>query len=177
MGTYSGTEIHVIVKEKKGIIEIYSLQDELICSHLVSLQKGQTISNTNHKRDTSKSLDEMMNKAADCFSNSKLALNYFHQIQKKFPRYTRDHLQIILKSLTDVKKNTADKTLDFCLKNNVLSGIDFEQVFHVLLDGSTDKKSENKIKLLNNDNLEKANETPQKSDIKDYENILNQRLK
>lgn len=174
MGTYQGTEIHVVVKEKKGIIEIYSLQDELICSHSISLQKGQTISNTNHKRDTSKSLDEMMNKAADCFTNQKSALNYFHQIRKKLPRYTRDHLQIILKALTGVEKNTADKTLDFCLNNNVLSGIDFKQVLYVLLDDSIGKKSENKIKLLNKADLKKANETPQKSDINDYENIINQ---
>lgn len=174
MGTYKGTGTQVIIKEKKGIIEIYSLQNELICSHPVSLQKGQTISNTNHRRDTSKSLDEMMNQAANCFTNKKLALNFFHKIRKKLPRYTRDHLQIILKVLTGVEKEIADKTLGFCLKNNVLSGTDFEQVLHVLLDGSTDKKVENKIKLLNNDNLEKADETPQKSDINDYEDIINQ---
>lgn len=174
MGTYQGTGTQVIVKEKEGTIEIFSLKDELTCTHCLSYLKGQTISNANHKRDTSKSLDEMMLQAANCFTKQDLAMGYLHQIKNKFPRYTRDHLQVILKSLTDVDKKTADKTLGFCLKNNVLNGYEWEQVLQVFMHDAISLKPKNEITLLNKSNLEKANQTPQTSNIEDYENIINQ---
>jgi hypothetical protein len=173
MGTYQGTGTNVLVKEKEGVIEIYSTNDELICSHLLSCLKGQTVSNTNHKRDTSKSLSEMMLQTANCFSMQDLAMGYLHQIKNKLPRYTRDHLQVILKSLTGVSKESADKTLDFCLKNNVLNGHEWEQVLQVFMHDSTNSNLENGIKLLDTNNLEKVNQTPQTSNIEDYENIIN----
>ena len=174
MGTYQGTGTHVLVKEKEGTIEISSLNDVPICSHLLSYLKGQTISNTNHKRDTSRSLDEMMRQTANCFTMQDLAMGYLHQIKSKLPRYTRDHLQVILKSLTDVDKETADKTLDFCLKNNVLNGHEWEQVLQVFMHGSINSNLESGVKLLDETNLKKANQTPQSSNIEDYENIINQ---
>jgi hypothetical protein len=175
MGTYQGQQTQVIVKEKDNNIEIYNLREELICTHQLSSKKGQTIANTNHKRDTSKSIDELMNKAALHFTNEDSALNYLQQIKEKLPRYTRDHLQVILKALTDVEKMVADKTLDFCLKNTLFSGNEFEQVLQVfLLETLTPSKKQTPIKLLNENNLDKANQTPQKSNIEDYEKIINQ---
>ena len=173
MGTYRGTGTQVVVKEKESTLEIYSLDDESICSHALSYLKGQTISNTNHKRDTSKNLNEMMLQTANCFTNQDLAMSYLHQIKKKLPRYTRDHLQVILKALIDIDKETADKTLDFCLKNNVLNGHEWEQVLQIFLHDSISLKTKNEVKLLNKSNLEKANQTPQTSNIEDYENIIN----
>ncbi len=61
MGTYQAEGIQVIVKEKDSTLEIYNLKEELICSHKLFFGKGQIIANTNHRRDTSKSLNEMMN--------------------------------------------------------------------------------------------------------------------
>ena len=174
MGTYRGTDTLVIVKIKEGTIEIYSIDEELICSHKLSYLKGQTISNTNHKRDTSKSLNEMMLQLANYFTDHDLAMSYILKIKNKFPRYTRDHLQVILKVLTDVDKNTADKTLKFCLKNNVLNGHEWEQVLYVFWDTSIDLKPTNQVILLDKNNLEKVNQTPQTSNIDDYENIINQ---
>lgn len=174
MGTYKGTGTHVLVKEKEGSIEIYSLNDELICSHPLSHLKGQTISNTNHKRDTSGSLDDMMLQAAGCFTNQDLAMGYLLQIKNKYPRYTRDHLQVILKALTNTDKEAADKTLGFCMKNNVLNGHDWEQVLQVFLHQVIESKSENEVILLDKSNLEMANQAPQTSNIEDYENIINQ---
>ncbi len=89
-----------------------------------------------------------------------LAMGYLHQIKKKLPRYTRDHLQVILKSLIDVDKETADKTLDFCLKNDVLNGHEWEQVLQVFMHSSIHSNLANRVSLLDEKNLEKANQTP-----------------
>lgn len=174
MGTYKGDEIFVIPKINGNIIEIYSLEEELICSHEISGLAGKTISNTSHKRDRSKSLNEMMQQAADCFTDQELAIKYFNQIRKKLPRYTRDHLQVIIKTVIDIDKDAADKTLDFCLNNNVLNGHDWSQVLQVFLHDSSCSKNKNEVKLIDKRNLEKAEQTPHVSDIEDYENIINQ---
>ena len=174
-GTYKGSGTQVIVKEKENRIEIYNLMEELIGNHELSTGKGQTIVNTNHRRDTSKSLDEMMSDAVLRFSNRELALSYILKIKEKYPRYTRDQLQVLLKALTNIgKQDIADKTLDFCIKNTLHSANDFEQVLYVF-DGEATAPSKKQIpiKLLDENNLEKVNQTPQKSDIEDYEKIMN----
>ncbi len=176
MGTYQGSGTQVIIKQKDNTIEIYNLQQELICNHLLSSQTGQTIANANHRRDTSKSIDEMMDQAAACFTNKDVAMSYLRQIKERLPRYTRDHLQVILKALINVEKRVADKALDFCLENENFSGHEFEQVLHVYLAETTSLKTNlsDGIKLLNKHNLEKAGQAPETSNIDDYEKIINQ---
>ena len=173
-GTYQGTETQIIVKDKEDTIQIYNLKQELLCTHRLSKLKGQTIINTNHRRDTSKSLEEMMEQTTAYFTNEPLALEYLHEIRKKLPRYTRDHLQAMLKALTISDKQTADKTLEFCLKNNLLNGHEWAEVFHVFFQETVKPEPKKDILLLDKTNFEKANETPQKSDIDEYEKIINQ---
>jgi hypothetical protein len=181
MGTYQNSDSKVIVKESEGVLKIYDLNNKMICDHSICIDKGKTIRNTNHKRDTSKSLDEMMDQTAACFSDKDLATDYLMKIKKVLPRYIRDHLQFIFKELKNVNKTIADKALAFCIKNNNLNGNEFRQVLHVCLDetigSETDRDlptGEKEIKLLDKDSLEKANQAPETSNIDDYENILNQ---
>ncbi len=171
MGTYTGTGTQVVIKEVADILEIYSADQELICTHKISSKKGQFIANTNHKRDTSKSLDQMMLLATSYFTDKDMAAQYLQKIARKLPRYIRDHLQVILKVLEGSDKQAADNALDFCLKNEILNGYDFEQVLFVKAPRIIPLKTE--IRLLDKNNLEKANQTPEKSDLKDYETIIN----
>jgi hypothetical protein len=145
----------------------------LICKHTISLEAGKIISNTNHKRDTSKKIEDMMRQVAAYFADQDLAMFYLQKIREKLTRYTRDHLQVISKALTDIDKEAADKTLKFCLKNDVLNGYEWTQVLLVFQDESLTKTNKNEITLLDKNNDEKANQTPQTSDINDYENIVN----
>jgi hypothetical protein len=183
MDTYAGSGTKVIVKEKEGLLEIYNLQGENIAGHELSSLRGQTITNTHHKRDTSKSLDEMIDKAVLHFTDKKSARGYFQQIREKYPRYTRENVQFIskvmdcdnFKSLAQAGSEVADKTLDFCLKNEIFHANEFEEVFSVMLVETTvPEKKQPDIKLLDATNLEKANQAPQISNIDDYERIINQ---
>ncbi len=171
-GTYQGDGTQVVVIENENIINIYFPNtEEFICFHQLSTLKGQTITNTDHRRDKSKSIDEMMGQAVSCFSDKLLAQDYLEQIRKKYPRYTRDHLQVILKALKNVETETADKALMFCIKNDVLNGNEFEEVLYVLDDEVASTTPE--IKPLYQSDILKAGEAPQRSNIQDYENIIN----
>ena len=113
----------------------------------------------------------MISQAVLCFSDKLLAQHYLEQIRKKFPRYTRDHLQVIIKALKNIETETADKALMFCIKNDVLNGNEFEQVLYVLDNEVAPTAPE--IKPLYQSDILKAGEAPQRSNIQDYENIIN----
>ena len=174
-GTYSATNTEVFVMVKDDSIHVYSIKDELIASHKLSVLKGKVISNTNHRRDTSKGLGDMILQTANSFTNNELAMKYILKIKKKLPRYTRDHLQVIFKTLSDIDKETADKTLKFCFENNILNAYDWEHVTHVFVQETEQKDPlpSYHIKPLNTNMNEKINESPQVSNIDDYEDIIN----
>ena len=117
----------------------------------------------------------MINETVLCFTNSEVARTYVDKIRERLPRYTRDHLQGILKALTNVEKRAADESLDFCMKNSLFSALEFDQVLSVFItDIALPLRKQSQIKLLDQNNLEKANQVPQKSNLDDYENIMNQ---
>jgi len=172
-GTYQGPDTMVLVKKEEEKLCIYDVKENFICSHQISQEKGKTIRNTHHKRDTSKSLEEMSSKAIDYFTNRDLANDYIMQIKQKWPRYLRDHLQVIIKSLGAADKATADKTLDFCLKNAIYHGQEFEQTLQVFIDENNRQAGcEDQIKPLNK-TTQDIDYVPQTSDIEDYEKIIN----
>ena len=175
MGTYQGPGTQVKIKQTDNCIEIFNLKDELLCTHMLCLLMGQTIANSSHKRDTSKGIEELIGELSTRFTKKESAVEYLHEIKKTYPRYTRDQLQFIIRAIENsgADQKVVDTTLDFCITNQLFNGIDFEQVLMVLIDQSKPILKENPIVLLNKNNLEKANQTPQKRDINDYEKIIN----
>jgi transposase len=172
MGTYQGPGTQVELKENDKLLEIYNLNNELICSHNLSAETGQIIINTHHKRDTSKSLEEIILQVSLRFTDQPASKKFVQMIKEKYPRYTRDHLQVILKATESIEKEVADKALLFCIQKEVLNGYEFEQVLQVL-NYEVKATVTPQIKLLNEENLEKANQMPETSDLQEYEKIIN----
>ena len=173
MGTYTGSGVYVLIREFEARVEVYSTGKSLICSHKLSQEKGRTIINTDHRRDKSGSINEMMDTTAGYFSDTQKAIKYFKKIQTDLPRYTRDHLQVIIRTLKNIPKSVADDTLDFCMKNHNYSGQDFESVAFVLWGTNSSKTEIREIKLMDKNNLNKVNEKPETSDINQYQDIIN----
>ncbi len=171
-GTYKGTGTQVIVKENRGFIDVYDQKKVALCSLPISSLKGQTIGVPDRKRDTSNSIKELINKAVECFTDTSQALKYFDDINKTYPRYSRDHLLVILHTLSKCDKQTADKTLAFCVKNNLFSSGEWEDVYHIFDHEAYQQEYKKTIILLDKTNLDKANQMPQTSNIDDYENIV-----
>ena len=116
-----------------------------------------------------------MQDTSEHFTDKIKALDYLNQLREAYPRYTRDQLQAILRAARSGNTEVADKSLAFCLENQVFNAIDFEQVYTVffLEQGSPQPKDKTTIQLLDKKSLEKASEAPQKSNLEDYENIFN----
>lgn len=172
-GTYTGKQTSVLIKQQDGKIEIFSAEKVFICAHKLCTEKGRTIINTNHRRDKSASIDEMIKAVSEYFSNTEKAVKYLKEIQSALPRYTRDHLQVITRTLKEIPVDIADQTLDFCIKNRNYDAHDFESVAFVLCATNPSKSKTPDLKLINKENLSKMHEKPQTSDINDYLNIIN----
>lgn len=177
MGTYSNSDSKVVIKENDTTLEIYDLQEKLICTHTIHKGKGQIVANTNHKRDTSKSLKQMMQLVSQNFTKPDLALSYLQKIQGKYPRYTRDHLQLMLKLFREdqdqLNVKIADKTLAYCIDNELFNAKEFESIFHLNFAEINDPPTKlTLIKPLGKQSLQKANEKPQTSDLKLYDKLF-----
>lgn len=174
-GTFTGVESFVLVKEEQGQLLIHDQHEKLICSHCISTQKGKTIRNSNHKRDTSKPVKEMAEKVTEIFSNQDIACGYTEKIRQQWPRYARDHFQILLKALSLADKETADKTLKFCNENSILNARDFERVLQVFINEKPQNtKLDKEIKPMKSNGISNVDHTPNTSNIDDYENYINQ---
>lgn len=96
-------------------------------------------------------------------------------IKERLPRYIRDHLQYITKALQQVPVEAADATLTFCLKNELYSGTEFEQVLRVHRSELTPSAGTSPMNLLDadTDTIAKADQSPQTSNLDTYETIIN----
>ena len=112
---------------------------------------------------------------ASRFSSMDTANRYLAEIKSRYPRYMRDQLQCLQKVLgqsNDASLN--DKTLDFCIQNQLYSATEFVQAWHVLEAQQDVRIKLPEIKPLGgNETFTKTNETPLISDIDDYESIFN----
>lgn len=172
-GTYKGPGSFVLVKAEEDKIFIYDKNKQLITSHVISSEQGKTISNTHHKRDTSKSLDEMEQKIGDYFTDKLLIKDYLEKIRHNYPRYTRDHFQALLKALKTTDQQTADKTLAFCVNNEILHGLEFDQAIHIFHLEEHETKPTEPIKLLHGTDILKIEYEPQTNNIDDYDKYIN----
>lgn len=172
-GTYKATGVNVLLEEAEGCLRIYGINNELIATHKLCLLQGELISNTNHKRDTSLKLEELLKQAASNFTDPELAMGYFLQIKKQYPRYIRDHIQAIRKSLSGTGTAIADKTLAFCLGNNIVNGNEWTRAANIFASEHGQQPEVPEISLLDVNNMEKATQAPKTSDIEDYEKLIN----
>src|SRR5258706_15821651 len=99
-GTYQGRGSTVVVREESGkLIMLIPQSLEELCRHSISLEKGSKIINTNHKRNKSLQVEELMLQVANRFNNPVAAKDWLAEIYTLKARYMRDQLQIIQQAL------------------------------------------------------------------------------
>jgi len=144
-----------------------------ICRHLLAVGTGQKIKKTDHARDKTGSIDERIAKAAVQFTQEELALEWMELLREKKPRYIRDQLDIIQKAIDGVDPKKVAFTLKYCVEKSIYIASDFKAILELQ---QSDRKAEPNIKVLNPLNgkvTENALIQPEKSNIGEYEAIVN----
>ena len=178
LGSYKGrgTLVSVFLDTDALIILNESGQVE-ICRHKKSSGKGLKILNSDHKRDKSSAINEIIEELAKLLPDPIKAATWLHLIRKNKPRYIRDQIIIIRESIKAIEPELVEKVFYYCIENSITSAVDFKAIAaHYQQIEKPDKEAGAKIVPLNPLNgkiMHEAFEQPQKSSIQDYHSILN----
>ena len=117
----------------------------------------------------------MIEKTAKLFTDAVMAKQYFENVRRNKPRYTRDQLGLINEQANKYPQHILDDALKYCHENNILSASDFVGYANNLHEKQPQVKLENNnqanLKVIHN----KANDLhPETSQISDYENIIHE---
>lgn len=169
-GTFRYPKTEVIVKVKDNILSIYDQQGHPIAAHPLSQIKGQQVRNSNHKRNHSQKIRELIDQTSCVFSDQALALRFLETIHQQMPRYTRDQVGLIAALARKYPTADMDRTLVFCIENNLFQATDFESVLLSLKQPDEPfLQPQNKESTLQNP---KYHIQPQTSKITDYKQIF-----
>ena len=184
-GTYKGRGSNVFLSEQDNQLMIYleeftggKPKKILIAEHSISEEKGKTIRNTDHMRDKEKNIQQMINQVIELFPDKQKAETFLGKIYANKPRYIRDQLQVINKVVDDTGINVTNQALDFCIENEIFSASDLRDIALKFISQNTEKKAGRKTLandqqiFLNQPAGYIMNTSPEKSQIKIYENII-----
>jgi hypothetical protein len=126
LGTYKDKNSNVILEILEEDLKIYTSQKELICTHKLCKEKGQTIRNTDHGREKSKTLETYQKQVLEIFDNTEIAKEYFEKLHNNKSGYYRDILQYIIKNHKTYSNENKKESLLFCIENKIFNAKKFD---------------------------------------------------
>jgi len=175
IGTYKGRGTQVKVLKDNAFIVISDRADKHLCTQTISVGKGNLVRNTDHKREKSDGITQMITDISCMFSNPEMAISYMEGIHSEKPRYARDQLILLKQTIENADMQTIDQTLQYCLQMKVFSANDFKSVAVGLLQKRSWEKSTtltSRINPLNGQSPSAAFCQPMQSAIADYELLM-----
>ena len=174
LGTYSGRGCLVAVRAEQDELVIYDHQgNQELCRHKIAIGRGIKVINTDHKRDKSIAIDELMLALCNRFENITAAKDWLCAIHTDKPRYVRDQLLIIRQVVETTDAIAVNKAMIFCHQNNILSAVDFKAIVDQQLKPSQEIDQEKIVRLNPLSGVKSKHLTePEKSSIQDYQQLL-----
>lgn len=169
-GTYQGPDSVVFLIQENGSLIIHNNDKQEMARHQISAIKGKLISNNNHYRDGSIKIRALMELVSEYFSDPPKALQYLENIRDQNPRYVRDQVKMIHTVCDKYKMQQRDTAMLYCMENKIFLASDFEPVLMAL---DQEKLSTGQMHKVNRIEKEKYRILPQKSNLSDYNQILN----
>lgn len=176
LGTYQGSDTRAFLEEKDGMLTFYTQDNQLLATHTLSLDVGKMIGNNDHKREKSKTLQKTYELVLAGLEDIPQAEEYLKKIEKDKPRYFHDNLRVIQKSIAGVSQEITARALEYCYENSILNANRFTEVLNHFEEEENHKDVKHAISI---DTSSKSKQQagsmqPQKSDINEYESIMNQ---
>lgn len=133
LGTYRhGESNRVCLIAEDGRLKIIDGEGEIIADHVIDYGRGQLIQAKNHRRDRTKGIDAYMDSLSEHFSDAIEAVTYLSEIRNRYPRYIRDHLQLVSQAIQGKDRHILDRALAMCLDQQLYTGRDFRDVLTYL---------------------------------------------
>jgi len=152
---------------------IYNAGNEKIASHKIYIGEGKTIGGNNYKRDFSSGIDQMIDDLSGQFTNADQVKEYLSKIRHDKPRYIRDQLQHIKKLTGTFNMEVMNQAIDFCIENKIYKATDMGSVAKKIQSQVTHDKVITPPIIIDTINRTAHKIKPNKSDISDYQSIMN----
>ena len=175
LGTYKGKGSKVSLSTDNDYLIIKNMEAVEICRHLIATGKGLKVKNTDHSRDKSAAIKEMIESACNLLDHPEKGLQFLSAVKTAKPRYIRDQIILFRNIIEDTDKQIVEAALDCCQQNNIESASDFKAI--VAQYSRENNLSTTQAKVLTMNPLNRSLPTqaftqPATSDIEDYERIL-----
>ena len=173
-GTYKGKGTSVFIRIENDKLNIYTPDKKLICTHHISNDKGKVIRNTDHKRDKEMKIQQLIAQVAEHFEQAKRVKKYLELVRNNKPRYIRDQLMIIRKTIEASGPNEVFKAIEYCDEHSIYDATSLKAVVEkvVIPDDDHINQPEDLKLLVDVESLKKASIKPIKSNIDNYENLF-----
>lgn len=174
-GSYRNKDTVVLVRIEEEHLCIYSVENTFICKQPICHEKGKLIRNTDHKRDKSIKIAQMVEQVATLFEQPSMVKEFLEKIHQAKPRYIRDQLVSVRSIINDLGSEYVFRAIAFCLENGIYEASSLKSVAEKFAheQKQPSEESNNIIKLLPKpESLIKASIKPLKSNITDYEHII-----
>jgi hypothetical protein len=172
LGTYKGRGTTVFLQASGEGLIIFNECNEELCRHQIASGKGMKIFNTDHKRDKTAAIKELIEEVAGLFPAPGQALIWLNHIKKDKPRYIRDQLLLIKEATEKYSPELIMKVLQYCLGNSITSAIEFKAIAAHYLQSKEPRANIVHLNPLSGKLSEVAFKQPEKSSIEDYQNLL-----
>lgn len=171
-GTYQGKGSEVVVRQEQDKLIVMDAELGELCKHTIPTEKGTKVIKSDHRRDKTLELEELMLTVANQFDNIDAAMYWLGEIYKIRARYMRDQLQVIQQTL-NTHLQVANEAMHFCNKNNIFSATDFKAIVlnHIKASKPKQEVDVHVLNPLSGHKLDKHTQ-PEKSQITDYEKLF-----
>ena len=170
LGTYTGRGAQVTVQRQQEDLVIFHVLGHELCRHQIAFGKGLKIINTDHKRDKSTGIDEMINLLCALLDDPESGKAWLSVLRNAKPRYVRDQLLIIREGIEKSPAALITKTIKYCLENNINSAADFKAIIAQQQPRPVEQQKIIPLNPLSGTRPE-INE-PEKSSIQDYQDLI-----
>lgn len=174
LGTYKGQGSLVRVAADHEALLIFDEKGGIeLCQHKIATGKGRKVLNTDHKRDKSAAIEEMMDQLCSLLQQPEQAKEWLSTIKSAKPRYIRDQLSILRQVIESAELDLVDKTLQYCIANKITSATDFKSIItHYKQDVEEPGGKVVQLNPLKGAVPPGAIKEPNKSSIEDYQSIF-----
>ncbi len=173
LGTYKGKGSQVKVVIESIHLVVYDFNEVLLCKHVIALGKGQKVINTDHKRDKSSAIGELIEQVCTLVNEPEKGRQFLKAIHKHKPRYIRDQILLLKETIEKSERRVVDQALDYCCDHNITSASDFKSIAqHYTTLESSSNTADDKTCLINPLNGKMPDQAliqPATSSINDYD--------
>ncbi len=175
LGTYQGSNTYVLIKIEDNTLFILSdtKNQSLLTTHRLSHNRGETIHNTDHRREKSKSLEVLKAEVTKLYSDVSSYEQYTALIEADKTRYYRDNLLKLKSGRRNLEATAIEEAIKFCITHDKFNANTMLEVAHSyqIREQANKKNVRPNVEVITGEIINK-DFTPQRSKISTYESIM-----